>query len=288
MGNSEQGGPTQDGGDWEPHLGSLLGGIAVGAVILGAVWMLVGSFPGVFDKGQATDSGEPRAALGAVPSTTSQSSSSPSSTSSTRLERCRAAAKAVESPLELARPALDQWDVHVGAMNKLVVGAITLQQATAFWNQTRVGAYDRIGRFENAEAQLERRGVDCAAPRLLGSGASPALRACAQHVNAEVRALDSARTAITTWKHHMDAMDQLRSGKLSPTAATKMWLTMWQRGVHELEGFRAAADAAQHVGACDGSTGTSQPSASHTHEPGSSPMSPSSPTGSPMSGMNMR
>jgi hypothetical protein len=263
----------------------LLGGIAVGVVLLGAVWMLVGSFSGVLDKGQPPDATQPRAALGGLPSTTSTASQS---SSPTRLERCRDAAHVVEGPLQLARPALDQWDVHVGAMNKLVVGAITLQQATAFWNQTRVGAYDRIGRFENAEAQLEKRGVDCAAPRLLGSGASPALRACAQHVNAELRALDSARTAIATWKHHMHAMDQLRSGQLSPSAATKMWLMMWQRGVHELEGFRAAADAAQHVGACDGTAGTSQPSASHTNEPGASPMSPSSPTGSPMSGMNMR
>ena len=94
-------------------------------------------------------------------------------------------------------------------MNKLMVGAITLPQATAFWNETRVGAYDRIGRFEDADAQLERRGVDCPAPRRLGSEAFPELRACAQHVAAELRALGSARTAITTWSHHMHAMDQL-------------------------------------------------------------------------------
>jgi hypothetical protein len=282
MSDSELGSPTPEGDDWEPHLGSLIGGIAVGAVLLGAVWMMVAFFPGALEKGKAPDAPEPRAALGGLPSTTSQSQAP----GPTRLDRCTDAADVVERSLQQARPALDQWDVHVGAMNKLVVGSITLQQATAFWNQTRVGAYDRIGRFENAEAQLERRGVDCAAPRLLGSGASPALRACARHVNAELRALDSAHTAITTWKHHMHAMDQLRSGKLSPTAATQMWLSMWQRGVHELEGFRTAADAAQHVGACDGTAGTSQPSASHTNEPRPSPTSPTSPESS-MSGMNM-
>jgi hypothetical protein len=284
MSDSELGSPTPEGDDWEPHLGSLIGGIAVGAVLLGAVWLFVAGLPGVVEKAKSPNAAEPSATLSVVPTTTSQSQAP----GPTRLDRCTDAADVVERSLQQARPALDQWEVHVGAMNKLVVGSITLQQATAFWNQTRVGAYDRIGRFENAEAQLDRRGVDCAAPRLLGSGASPALRACAQHVNAELRALDSARTAITTWKHHMQAMDQLRSGKLSPTAATQMWLTMWQRGVHELEGFRTAADAAQHVGACDGTAGTSQPSASHPREPGSSPMSPSSPTASPMSGMDMR
>ena len=145
---------------------------------------------------------------------------------------------------------MDQWNVHIGAMNKLVVGAITLQQATAFWNQTRVGAYDRIGRFQDADAQLERRGVDCPAPRLLGSGASPALRGCARHVAAELRALDSARTAIATWNHHLQAMDQLRACSLSPAAATRMWLSMWQQGVHELDRFREAADAAWNHGSC--------------------------------------
>jgi hypothetical protein len=276
MGERAQGSPTGD----DPHLGSLLGGIAVGVVLLGAVWLLVATVGGGgLDKTQAPDPAPPSAAPAAgVPS---PGAASPRST---RLQRCTAAARTVEGPLDEAQPALDQWGVHIGAMNKLVVGQITLQQATAFWNQTRVGAYDRIEHFEGAEARLRRRGVDCPAPRLLGSGASPALRACAQHVAAELGALDTARTAITTWDHHMHAMDQLRSGRLSPAAATRMWLSMWQSGVHELEAYRGAARAARRSGTCNGTT--PQAASSPTTDP-SSPASPA-PTESPMPGMDMK
>jgi hypothetical protein len=38
-------------------------------------------------------------------------------------------------------------------------------------------------------------------------------------------------------------MDMLRMGTLSPEDATRMWLTMWQRGVQELRAYRAAARA---------------------------------------------
>jgi hypothetical protein len=264
------------GEDWEPDVGSLLGGIVVGVVIVGAVWLLASYLSGDVGKETPPAAVEQNALLGDSPSTASRSPAA------TRLQRCATAADDVERPLHEAGPALDQWEVHVGAMNKLVVGAITLPQATAFWNQTRVGAYDRIGRFEDAEARLERRGVDCPALRLLGSGASPELRACVQHVAAERRALDSARTAITTWEHHMLAMDKLRAGKLSPTAATQMWMMMWQRGVDELKTFRGAESTARHTGSCGGG-GTQQPSAE-----GAGPSAPSSmpPSGSPMPGMS--
>src|SRR5688572_4780151 len=49
-------------------------------------------------------------------------SASPPSTTDTRAQRCQDAARVLEAPLDAARPALEQWQVHVGAMNKLVVG----------------------------------------------------------------------------------------------------------------------------------------------------------------------
>jgi hypothetical protein len=287
MSDSEQSDRMPKNGGWTPHLGSLFGGIAVGVVMVGAVWLLVAALMEGNDKGASPDSAEQGAALDRSPGTSSQP------VTSSRLQRCIVAADDVERPLRLARPALDQWEVHVGAMNKLVVGEITLQQATAFWNQTRVGAYHRIGRFEDAEADLKRRGVDCPAPGMFGPGSSPVLLACEQHVAAELRALDRARTAIMTWDHHMHAMEQLRTGKLSPAAATQMWLTMWQRGVHELEEFRVAARAERHVGACNGPGDTPAP-APQRSGPRPNPASPTSPessseppTESPMSGMDM-
>lgn len=158
----------------------------------------------------------------------------------TRAARCSEAAAALEAPLGAARPALRQWDVHVDAMNQLVVGEITLQQATAFWNQTRVGAQRNVDRFQKAWTALERTGVDCPAPLLLGP-APEAVRSCARLVEAELGVARTARTSIDTWDTHVQHMDMLRMGVLSPEKATEMWLSMWRRGMRDLDAYRAAA-----------------------------------------------
>jgi hypothetical protein len=158
----------------------------------------------------------------------------------TRATRCSEAAAALEAPLGAAGPALRQWDVHVDAMNKLVVGEITLQQATAFWNQTRLGAQRNVDRFREAWTALERTGVDCPAPALLGP-APAALRSCSRLVEAELGVARTAKTSIGTWDTHVHHMDMLRMGTLSPEKATEMWLAMWRRGVRDLDAYRAAA-----------------------------------------------
>ena len=48
------------------------------------------------------------------------------------LARCREVFAAQRRPLGTAADSLSQWEVHIGAMNKLVTGAITLPQATQF------------------------------------------------------------------------------------------------------------------------------------------------------------
>lgn len=158
----------------------------------------------------------------------------------TRASRCSEAAAALEVPLGAAGPALRQWDVHVDAMNKLVVGEITLQQATAFWNQTRLGAQRNVDRFRKAWTALERTGVDCPAPALLGP-APAAVRSCSRLVEAELGVARTAKTSIDTWDTHVHHMDMLRMGTLSPEKATEMWLAMWRRGVRDLDTYRAAA-----------------------------------------------
>ena len=158
----------------------------------------------------------------------------------TRASRCSEAAAALEAPLVAAGPALRQWDVHVDAMNKLVVGEITLQQATAFWNQTRLGAQRNVDRFRKAWTALERTGVDCPAPALLGP-APAAVRSCSRLVEAELGVTRTAKTSIDTWDTHVHHMDMLRMGTLSPEKATEMWLAMWRRGVRDLDTYRAAA-----------------------------------------------
>jgi hypothetical protein len=177
----------------------------------------------------------------AEPEPRSSPSSAPTQqVADTRPDRCADADAALEEPLAAARPALRQWDVHVDAMNKLVVGEITLQQATQFWNQTRVGAQRNVDRFTKAWTDLRRTGVDCPAPTLLGP-APAALRACSRLVEAELGVARAAKTSIDTWDTHVHHMDMLRMGTLSPQKATEMWLTMWQRGVRDLDAYRAAA-----------------------------------------------
>ncbi|HYJ27306.1 MAG TPA: hypothetical protein VEW73_06310 [Nocardioides sp.] len=167
-------------------------------------------------------------------------SAPPQQPADTRASRCSEAATALEAPLRAAGPALRQWDVHVDAMNQLVVGEITLQQATTFWNQTRVGAQRNVDRFQKAWTALERTGVDCPAPGLLGP-APAAVSSCSRLVAAELGVARTARTSIDTWDTHVQHMDMLRMGVLSPEKATEMWLSMWRRGMRDLDAYRAAA-----------------------------------------------
>ena len=170
----------------------------------------------------------------------------------TRTERCSEAAAALEVPLDAARPALRQWDVHVEAMNQLVVGEITLQQATRFWDETRLGAQRNVARFREAWTSLERTGVDCPGPTLLGP-APAAVRSCSRLVEAELGVARAAKTSIDTWDRHVQHMDMLRLGSLSPEEATEMWLTMWRRGVRDLDTYRAAARNPALEVSCPGS-----------------------------------
>lgn len=168
----------------------------------------------------------------------------------TRLTRCARAVRALEDSLKTARPALKQWGVHVDAMNKLVVGEITLGQAAAFWNRTRVGARQHVDQFREAMGTLRGRGVDCPPPDLLAKGAR-GLPACARQVEARVAVIRAATTSVDTWDRHIHHMDMMRLGELSPAKATRMWLKMWKRGARDLESYRAAARDAERLAGCE-------------------------------------
>lgn len=167
----------------------------------------------------------------------------------TRLGRCVNAARTLQGSMDAAQPALEQWGVHVGAMNQLVVGAITLEQATAFWERTRLGAQRHIAAFRDAVETLRRQGVDCPSPALLAPGAR-ALPGCARQVEAQIAVVRAATTSVDTWDQHVKHMDMMRLGELSPAKATEMWLSMWQAGARDLDAYDAAVRRGRQLDGC--------------------------------------
>jgi len=163
----------------------------------------------------------------------------------TALRECTAVRERQAAPLSAAARSLAQWKVHVGAMNQLVAGRITLAQATAFWSRTRVGADRRAQEFRTADATTK---PATACRRLSGTG--PAVAACARDVVRRAATLRAARTAIDTWQRHIRDMEMLRMGRMSPARATQMWLMNWRRGVRQLDAYDAAVRRSAHGPAC--------------------------------------
>ena len=225
---------------------AFLSGALAGILVLGLIWAATAALRDTFTgTGQAaTTPVTSPATTTADPIRVVEASRPP-----TRKDRCRRADAELAAPLRAATPALDQWEIHVGAMNKLVVGAITPQQAGAFWSQTRAGAERNLANFDSASRRVRSAVVECPPPSTL-SQASGALRACAQHVVREQQGLETARIAMRTWRTHIRDMKMLDMGHLSPVVATQLWLANWQRGVRELRTYRSATRAMDGPAAC--------------------------------------
>lgn len=165
------------------------------------------------------------------------------------LERCQEVYDAQTDGLEAATESLDQWEVHIGAMNKLVTGAITLQQANQFWNQTRVGAAHRLDRFDAAYREFGQRTARCP-EQALSEESGAELRPCVEAVAARNRALRRASVALETWRMHVHHMEMLRAGQMTPAQATRLWLRSWRQGDREVKAYRAAARDADQAATC--------------------------------------
>ena len=199
-------------------MGFLVGAL-VGMALIGIVWMSASALAGdptpnavrYAAPPEATPTAEPAVHHGPTP-----------------MQRCRRTLHRIQPALSAVDPALSQWEIHVGAMNKLVVGAITLSQANAFWNQTRVDARHNLDTFRLAARMAAAGRATCPSPEDPGiAQASPRLRSCVRRVAADEHALATARTAIATWGRHVADMDMLRAGRMSPSQATRMWLMSW-------------------------------------------------------------
>ena len=52
------------------------------------------------------------------------------------------------------------------------------------------------------------------------------------------------------WAEHIEHMDMLRFGTMSPEEATTLWLSIWRRGDRQLNDYRVAAREAQSQDGC--------------------------------------
>lgn len=155
------------------------------------------------------------------------------------LESCRALSALQRGVLDAARPAMRQWEVHIGAMNQLVAGKITLAQARAFWDSTRVQAARRVQAFEAAD-RLFRSSTGSLCPEAAAPprDATGALQGCLDAVVAGDATVKAARTTMVTWRGHVRDMEHLRMGMLSPKMAQQMWQQTWKQGNSELRTYR--------------------------------------------------
>jgi hypothetical protein len=225
---------TDDNSD-NTQIWTFLVGATAGALVVGVIWLSIWQLDGA-DPAPAHDVAGASAANQLTSALSGQPSSGPDTVP---LQRCQEVYDAQTAPLAAAKPSIEQWEVHIGAMNKLVVGQLTLKQATQFWNQTRVGAQRRLNHFADDRHAFGERTARCPRPQK-GVKHSAELMKCYRAVAARHRALQRGTVALDTWQMHVHHMEMLRMGKMSPQEATQLWLQNWHQGNREVRAYRQA------------------------------------------------
>jgi hypothetical protein len=161
-----------------------------------------------------------------------------------QLGRCAEMYSAEAWSLWWAPPAMSQWEVHIGLMNKLAFGVITVEQAQEFWDRTRTGAAESLAAFADAQRLLEQTAARC--PRPVGP-MSDELRACAAVVEAGHHELQRAAVALHTWRTQVRHLEMLRHGEMTTEEAMQLWLEGWRERRSQVVAYRSAARLAQRV-----------------------------------------
>jgi hypothetical protein len=148
---------------------------------------------------------------------------------------------------------LSQFEKHIDAMNLLVAGKISGSVAMTFWDQTRVAAVENVAAFRKADKALGAANVACTP--LTGRqaiAASPTeakgTASCAAAVSARGPVLRNARIAVSTWEHHVHAMEALRQGKITATQAVNEWRRAWKTGDNQLTAYQKTLIKADKTG----------------------------------------
>jgi hypothetical protein len=222
-------------------VGAVAGALA-GALVIAFVWLGVTGLGSEDPSSDRNPGGQAANLSGGHPSTDEVTDQD---RGSTEVARCHEVFAAQRGPLHAASVSLGQWEVHIGAMNKLVTGAITLDQARQFWNQTRVGAATKLKNFDAAQERFQQRTARCPEPSNSVAASLPEMRDCSRAVAARNRALHLAVVSLETWQQHVHHMEMLRRGEMSAQEATRLWLQSWQKGNDEVRAYRAAAQTAK-------------------------------------------
>ncbi|NYG07410.1 hypothetical protein BJ986_001897 [Phycicoccus badiiscoriae] len=167
-------------------------------------------------------------------------------------EVCRLANLRQKAPLSAAEVSLAQFDKHIDAMNLLVAGKISLSVATTYWDQTRVKAAENARAFHRADQALGANAATCPALDPAVAGPAPyaqvvAIMSCARAITARTTALAQARTAVSTWEHHVHDMEMLRMGHITPAQAVAAWQKAWKTGANQLAAYDEAAAKATAI-----------------------------------------
>jgi Mrp family chromosome partitioning ATPase len=204
---------------------------AVAALVIPAGWWLS-------DDEDRSEPGRERA-LGRDNAAVAGIASSGRAAADAAVKECQSTWDAQTQPLHAAASSLSQWQLHIKAMNQLVAGKISLDQAQAFWERTRVRAAQRVRRFQRADATYTVGQYSC--PTLVTSeNPGPrltAVSACRRDVAQRDDVLRAARVAVDTWHHHVMDMNMLRNHTMSPARAIRRWNKHWKQGVAELHHY---------------------------------------------------
>jgi hypothetical protein len=165
------------------------------------------------------------------------------------LDDCRAMQRNLSPNLVAVDSAVEQWRIHIDAMRDLVAGRITLDEATAFWEATRVQGKRSLAAWMRTDASYLAARTECAPPGT-GSGPNDALQACRVVQQGGDAVLAAARTTLPDWGRHIRHMDALRNGNLSPARALHLWHGMYQSGRDGVRKYDAARRDLQGLPAC--------------------------------------
>ena len=218
-------------------------GLLAGLLLVSTVWAV----QVLLEPDEQPDSGAP-ASSSFRPEAEQTTASTPPSVQ----ETCREVFAMQTESLTAGGPALAQWQVHIGAMNRLVTGVISLEQATAFWDDTRRRARALLDRYDAAQEAYAVRTSRC--PGSGSVGDREGLVRCAAAVSARHLAVRALAVTLGTWDEHVRHMEMLRHGHLSPERAATLWLASWQAGMDEVREYRDAKEAAAGM-RCAGDAG---------------------------------